>query len=121
MKAWIASLCLFLLLIGVIIANAIYVHRVTDHLREATEALVFDEASTADALDALWEYWNRHRALIALSIGFRELDHVCETMISLRASYDTRSASDFEQYRRLLADAADEISRLERFSVENLF
>ena len=121
MKAWVASLCLFLVLIGIIIANAIYVHRVTNHLCGVTEHLQFDDAKAAQALDELAAYWNRHRALVALSIGYRDLDHVCETIICLRAAYDTQSASDFETYRRILSDAAVEISRLERFSLENLF
>ena len=121
MKAWIISLCLFVLLIGTIIGNAVYVHRVSAHLRTVTDSLCFENGQTAQALDALATYWDKHRPFVALSIGYRDLDHVCETMIFLRAAYDTRNASDFESYRRLLLDAADEISRLERFSVENLF
>lgn len=121
MKAWIASLCLFAVLIGIIVGNAIYVHRVTDHLKEVAYELRFDAENTVHTLDALSAYWNRHRTFIALSIGYRELDHVCETILYLRAAYDTKNASDFEAYRRLLSDTADEISRLERFSVENLF
>ena len=121
MKAWIASLCLFLVLIAIIVANAIYVHRVTDHLQAVARELRFEDEKTAADLDELSAYWDHHRTFIALSIGYRELDHVCETILYLRAAYDTKSASDFEAYRRLLSDTADEISRLERFSVENLF
>ncbi len=121
MKAWIISLCLFLLLIAAIIGNAIYIHRVAAHLCAVTDALCFEGAKTGEALDELAAYWDRHRAFVSLSISYRELDRVCETLISLRAAYNTQNASDFECYRQLLADAADEISRLERFSVENLF
>ena len=121
MKAWIISLCLFVLLIGAIIGNAVYIHRVAAHLCAAADSLCFENAQTAETLDELMAYWDRHRAFVSLSISYRELDRVCETLISLRAAYDTQNASDFECYRRLLLDAADEISRLERFSVENLF
>ena len=121
MKAWIASLCLFVILIAVIIANAIYIHRVAEHIRSEAAAFSFEDPQTAEQLERLSFYWEHHRPLVALSLGYRDLDHVCETMISLRAAYDARSASDFEIYRRLLLDTADEISRLERFSVENLF
>ena len=121
MKAWIASLFLFVLLIGIIIANAVYIHRVSAHLQSAANSLCFESEQTAQTLDELSAYWRRHRARIALSISYRDLDHVCETIISLRAAYDTQSASDFENYRQLLSDVAGEISRLERFSVENLF
>jgi len=121
MKAWIASLCLFLLLLAAIVGNAIYIHRVAEHLCGITDALCFEGPDTEDALNELASYWERHRSFVALSIGYRELDHVCETMISLRTAYDTRNASDFECYRQLLSDAVQEIARLERFSVENLF
>lgn len=121
MKAWIVSLCLFILLIGIIIGNAVYVHRVADHLCSTLHALHFEDAKTAATLEELDAYWQRHHPFISLSISYRELDHVSETMISLRAAYDTQNVSDFEGYRQLLLDAADELSRLERFSVENLF
>lgn len=121
MKAWIISLCLFILLIGVIIGNAFYIHRVAAHLCEISDSLTFEEEETETCLEMLEAYWERHRTFVALSISYRELDRVSEAMISLRSAYDTKNASDFEEYRRLFRDAADEISRLERFSVENLF
>ena len=121
MKAWIISLCLFVILIGAIIGNAVYIHRVAEHLCSVTQSLCFEDERSASELEALEAYWRRHRPFVSLSIGYRELDHVCEVLISLRAAYDSGNSSDFECYRRLLSDAADEISRLERFSVENLF
>lgn len=121
MKAWIVSLCLFVLLLGIIVFNAVYVHRVSDHLSEVLNSLSADAANTQDELDALDAYWEKHHPLVALSIGYRELDHVSETLISLRAAYQSRNVSDFELYRQLCVDAADELARLEKFSIENLF
>ena len=121
MKAWFFSLCLFLVLIGMIIANAIYVHRTSKHICSLLETLSFEGAATKNTLDELQRYWDQHRPFIALSIGYRDLDHVCETLISLRASYEVQSAPDFELYRQVAADAVRDLGRLERFSIENLF
>ena len=121
MKAWIISLVLFILLLGLIIGNAVYIHRVAARLCEISDSLVFDEEETEARFEMLEAYWERNRAFIALSISYRELDRVAEMMISLRSAYETKNASDFEEYRRLFRDVADEISRFERFSVENLY
>ena len=121
MKAWIASLCLFVLLIGIIVINAIYVHRISAHLCDVVGGLSIEDAHTQEQLDALDAYWQKHHPLVGLSIGYRDLDHVSELLISLRAAYETKSASEFESYRQLALDAATELSRLERFSIENLF
>ncbi len=121
MKAWIISLCLFILLISTIVGNAIYVNRVAHHIEDTVAALSFDDTKTSVQIDALEAYWEQHRPYVALSIGYRELDHLCESLISLRAAFDTKNASDFELYRQLTEDAAAELARLEQISVENLF
>lgn len=121
MKAFIVSLCLFLLLVILIAANAVYVHRVTAHVEESLSALSFEDTATAEQLGALDAYWETHRPLLALSIGYRELDRMGELLLSLHADYDQKSAADFERDRRLAADTAAELSRHEQFSLENLF
>ncbi len=121
MKAWIVSVCLFLLLIGAIVINAIYVNRVAAHIVDTASTLCLENPDVQARIVSLESYWNRHRPYVALSIGYRELDHLCEILISLRASYDTQNTSDFELYRQLTIDAATELARLEQFSVENLF
>ena len=120
MKAWIASLVLFLALIALMAFNANYVHRVSAHVCATADALSFEDESTANTLDELEKYWQQHRPYLALSISYRDLDHLCEALISLRSAYDMQNASDFELYRRIVSDSAAEIARLEKFSVENL-
>ncbi len=121
MKAWIAALVLFLALLALIACNARYVHRVSEHIVSAADTLSFQDENTATILDELEQYWQRHRPYMALSISYRDLDHLGEALLSLRSAYDTQNASDFELYRRMVSDCAAEIARLEKFSVENLF
>ena len=121
MKAWIAALVLFLALLALIVFNARYVRRVSAHICTTADALSFEDGQTAATLDGLEQYWKQHRPYMALSVSYRDLDHLCEALLSLRSAYDTQNASDFELYRRIVSDSADEIARLEKFSVENLF
>lgn len=121
MKAWIASLILLSVLITLIACNARYVHHVSAHICDTAESLSFEDGQTSAKLDALDQYWKQHRPYMALSISYRDLDHLCEVLLSLRSAYDTQNSSDFELYRRMVSDCAVEIARLEKFSVENLF
>ena len=119
MKSFAIASVLFILLIGIIIGNAIYVHHVSSHILEQLEALSFE--SSADALSSLEEYWMRHHPFVSLSLGYGELDHLSESLIAMEAAHTCREASDFERFRQICFDAARELTRLERFSPENLF
>lgn len=119
MKSFVAAMILFSLLIVLIIGNACYVRHVSETLLHSLDTLsLSDEPS---ALDALEEYWHRHRALTGLSVGTRELDRLNESLLLLRAAYDTQDASEFIRYQQTARQAAEDLSRLERFSPENLF
>ena len=119
MKAFLASILLFFVLLSLIIGNAVYVHRVSAHIRDVLERM--DESNAEESLSALEAYWQRHRKYVALSVSYRELDHLCELLLSLRATLESENREDFTLYRKIAIDAADELSRLERFSIENLF
>lgn len=119
MKSFVIASFLFILLIGLIIGNAIYVHHVSNQILWQLEALSFED--TADEVAAPGRYWERHRAFVSLSLGYRELDHLTESLISMEAAHKSLDASDFERFREICRDAARELTRLERFSAENLF
>ena len=121
MKAWIISLFLFAAMLAVIIGNAIYVRHVTEHVVQELQSLSVSDPFSAERLERLDAYWQHHKKYVALSISYRELDRLCEMLLSLRVAQDEKNAVNFELYRRLSVDAAEEVARLERFSVENLF
>ena len=119
MKSFVIASVLFVLLVGIIVGNAIYVHHVSNHILEQLEVLSLE--SSADELSSLEEYWTRHRPFVSLSLGYGELDHLTESLLSMKAAHKTRNVSDFERFREICRDAARELTRLERFSPENLF
>ena len=119
MKSFIISTVLFLLLLTAIVFNALYVRSVSESILEQAEQIgvSFDE----NAVISLEEYWGKHRSFVGLTVGYRELDHVCETLISLRASCESGNRADAMLYLSLLKDAAEEMARHEELSVSNLF
>ena len=119
MKSFAIASVLFILLIGIIIGNAIYVHHVSSHILERLESLSLE--SSADELSSLGDYWAHHRPFVSLSLGYGELDHLSESLIAMEAAHASRETSDFERFRQICFDAARELTRLERFSPENLF
>ena len=119
MKSFVVASLLFVFLIGIIIGNAIYVHHVSSHILKRLEDLSFE--SDAEALSSLEDYWEHHRPFVSLSLGYGELDHLTESLLSMEAAHKTRNASDFERFREICRDAARELTRMERFSPENLF
>ena len=119
MKSFVVASILFILLVGVIIGNAIYVHHVSKEIILQLEELSFE--STADEVESPGRYWDRHRAFVSLSLGYRELDHLTESLISMEAAHKSLDAPSFERFRQICHDAARELTRLEQFSPENLF
>lgn len=120
MKSFIISTVIFALLIAAIACNAFYVKTVSEHILNESQRLA-DEDYSLSVITDLEEYWKKHRAFVGLSVGHLELDHLSETLISLRASCESGSRADAALYLSLLHDAAQEMARHEELSFENLF
>ena len=119
MRSFIISLILFLCLLGIIFFNNIYVNRTA---REITRLLSLTsiEDDTSEQMDSLLSYWERHRAFLSLSVSLREIDKAQELFIALRYAYETKNAYDFEKTKELIYDTAEDLARLEGFSIENI-
>lgn len=120
MKAFIISTILFALLIATVFGNAFYVKSVSERIVSDLEILK-EENYPLQIANGIESYWLKHRSFVALSVGHEELDHVSQTIISLKASCESKNSSDANMYASILQDAANEIGRHEEISLENLF
>ena len=120
MKAFIISLLLFLLLIGCIILNTVFLNRSADHFRALAMAIETPE-NRRESLEELAATWEKQKKWIGLTVSFRELDHFGEIITQLHWAYEQKNEQEFQKYRSLFLDAIEEITRTERFSIENLF
>ena len=120
MKAFIISAILFALLISAVIGNAFYVKKVSEHVISETEILKEQDYSL-EIISDLEKYWKRHRSFVGLSVGHQELDHISQSIISLRESCGSGNVSDASLYLSILQDAVEEMGRHEEMSFDNLF
>ena len=119
MRSFIVSLILFLCLLTVIFFNNIYVNRTAREISRLL-SLTSIEDDTSEQIDSLLSYWERHRPFLSLSVSFRELDKAQELFLALRYAYEAKNPYDFEKTKELIYDTAEDLARLERFSVENI-
>lgn len=120
MRAFICSVVLFIIIIGGVIGNAFYVSFVADRLEQYADRLKNNKSPT-NTLEELWDFWNMHRKFTAISVETKELDAIEKIILTLELSAETGAEFEFENCRRLLKEAATELSRLERLSMESIF
>ena len=120
MKAFWFTVALFLILLGCVFLNARFLRRTSEELIGYADQLteVADREKTVTALERCWD---DTRTWISLTVSFQELDHFGELVAQLRWAHDTKNETELIRYRSLLIDAAEELSRTEQFSIENLF
>ena len=120
MKAFWASLILFVTMLTGIVWNAVYIHRSTDRLRQLTDQLE-DTATRQTVLAELDSFWEAQRIAIGLSVSFRDINRVSESIDCLLLAHSTGNDLDFQKQRILLDNAISEIERADILSVDSLF
>ncbi len=113
MKALIFSLVLFTLVIGLVIANAIYINRASEDIKSLALSVANGES---EASDKLIERWDRQKTIMALTVGLREVDAVSEQIIKLCVASSLGNSDAVATSYALLCDAIDDITRYERLS-----
>jgi hypothetical protein len=109
-------------MLSAIAVNFNYINSVADRMTDIARSLDFsDPEECGKQIDALEKLWKKNEAIFSLSVNFKETDHLGETLLALKAAHKSSSKDEFEKSRELLIDAIDGVSRLERFSVLNIF
>ncbi len=116
MKAFLCSAAAFLLLVGVIIGNCVWVSRVTASVEQALQELP-PAAEALPAIERLLEDWQARETLLGLSIPANELEDVTDQLILLRAGAELGDAEGFARAKALCLENVARIRCLERFSL----
>ncbi len=117
MKVFVVALCVFVILLGVIVANSIFVRRVTHTM--ATELQEMAESSDPTASFARLEsIWQKNRTRISVSVAFGELRDMDECLAQMRVALVLNDESEFKLAHSLACETVDHMGRLERFSWE---
>ena len=119
MRSFIITAFLFFLMLGVIFFNKQYVESSAAFIIECVkiENLENDPLVYAEKLE---NFWNKNMPKLGLSVGFKELDRMSELIIDLKAYMELGNAGEVMRTAKLIEETADDISRLERFTLENM-
>ena len=115
MKAFLFSICALALLIGIILANAAFVDRVTNEMKNCLQCLPAC-AQASEQARALLARWEREKKLLDLSVSASDMNEVSSqlTVLCVAARLDDEEA--FERARALCLLGLTHIRDLERFS-----
>ncbi len=119
MKTFYLTLFLFIILVGLIVGNAVFVLQTANVLKDKVTALP-DLSEAEAALGELEAFWQKRRVPLSLSVPAGALLLFDTALTGMRSTMESGNAADYELYRDEALLAIRGLARLERFSAENL-
>ncbi|MBO5415626.1 MAG: DUF4363 family protein [Clostridia bacterium] len=119
MRSFIITVLLFILVCAVIVINNNYIRSSAEYIAERVSEEYFEE-NPERAISELEDFWKKNHPMISMSVGFKELDRMSDLIIDLKTYHMLGIDSEVVLTRVMIVETADEISRLERFGLENL-
>lgn len=120
MRAFIAALLLFILVLGGIVANSIYVLNATEGIIKHTQATEAAENKSA-ALSSLKNYWEKHQGILRLTVAEAKIEHMNELLASLASAIDTENSPEITRACTVIYELCEDISLYERISFHGIF
>lgn len=122
MRSLIATLLLFCTMLFGAAANFVYVNRAADAMVALFDDLpAVGEPLCVEKTEALCQRWEQSAPIVGLSVGFLTVDKLSEHCQTLRSCAAVGDVYGYYATLTLLRDSIEDVRRLERFSVENLF
>ena len=122
MKSFIITLIIFSALLGTIATNFFYINKVGDELKEKAETLDISNIEECKAqLDELYLYWKDNETMISFSVSYTELNCVDDNITKMMTYLEHNDIVNFECYRASLLNAIEEMRRLEKLLLKNIF
>ena len=118
MRTLIITVTIFVAMCILMVLNYNSIPDTSDELTRLTDSLDYSSKAECQAtLTELDDLWKKSSPIFSLTVSFREIDYLGETLLSLSSSFESGNKIEFEKYRSLLIDAIDGVSRLEKISV----
>ena len=119
MRSLIITALLFLSMCAAISINTNYVKNTAEYITDIVSEEKFS-SSPEKAIDELDAFWKKNHPIVGLSVGYKELDKMSDLILDLKTYYTEGNSGEVKRIRILIKEAADEISRLEKISIEAL-
>ena len=122
MRSLIATVILVLVMLLAATLNFVYVNRVADEMTALTDALPsINHPDCVKKTDELCKKWERNAPFVGLTVGFLTVDKLSEHCETLRSCAAVGDVYGYHAALTLLQDSIDDVRRLEKFEIENLF
>jgi len=123
MKGCVIGGVVLAVVVVLVIVNALYVGRTVEELTSRLDALPKAPDGTATPLEiaTLRELLESKEALLGLSVSYAVMDKVTEALRSLEAAAREGDVYQYGETLALLRDLIEDIGRLEKVEVRNLF
>ena len=119
MKALVATLVLFALLVGAVIANSIYVDSVCSKIKKSADELK-SATQKEQLISSLKALWKKSKPILSLSIRANEIERMNDFIESLEASHNAQNDAEFQKYCTLISALAEEFASYERISANSI-
>lgn len=122
----IIAFSLFVLLVAAVTANNIFINNIGNDLGKIRAALpatlTFENAEEIHkSANRMRDYWEKKRKWVSLSVAESELDNLSGQIGTLICAVEADDDTEYRKALMLFDIALDDICRLERFSIENIF
>ena len=120
MRTLIISSAIFLALCVAMFLNYRYINETADELVFLTQSLSLGEGDCISKIDEIEKKWKKSSSVFSLTVSFKDIDYLGETLLSLKSAAENENEVEFEKYKALFIDAIDGVRRLEKFSIINI-
>ena len=118
MRDLIISLILFIIMIGIITGNAIFILGGVDDLIVAVESV--PDINAADCEKRIGElrlYWRDFKKIARLTLSYTELNRMECLIEEIECHRSTKNVNDFEHAKVMMINLLQEMARLEKISL----
>ena len=117
MKSFIISVIIFAVLLFLIIANSIYVHKICDKMINLS--ITLNENSPTEA-QKLCELWERHRPIFGISIHDSHIERATELIENINSAVTLGNGAELNKNIILLKQLLEEIKQNEEISLSSI-
>ena len=119
MKTFYATAAIFLILLGVIWGNTVFIDRMTSDLEQALDGLPSCDVAE-EAVCALKVKWEDCHPWVGLSVSSELILQMYDRLAELTAAVTAQNTADFERAKALTKAAVYAIRDTERLGLDNL-
>lgn len=121
MRGLVITLALFVILLGIITVNSIFVEYSVQKMRYTVENLQLIPCSQNQIIINEFDTnWKRISLWLSLSVSYEDIEELTDVIDAAKAANETGNVEQFKIHVNLLLNAIDELGRLEKFSIKNI-